>query len=778
FSDAVAAGSCQGEQIITRTWTLTDDCGNSTTHTQIITVKDNTAPTFTAPAAITIYKDASCNYDASVGITGDVTDEADNCDNTLNATFSDAVAAGSCVGEQIITRTWTLTDDCGNSTTHTQIITVKDNTPPSITYVPSAVTVKCSSDVPGFNDGAVVASDNCSGTVAISHLADAITAGSCANRYTIVRTYVATDICGNSSTATQSITVNDDVAPVISGTPAAITYSCSSAVPVASIATVGASDNCSGTVTVTVNDVISNQTCANKYTITRIWTATDICGNTSTSSRVITVNDNVAPVISGTPAAITYSCSSAVPVASIATVSASDNCSGTVAVTVNDVISNQTCANKYTITRIWTATDICGNTSTSSQVITVNDNAAPTAATQNVTVALNSAGIASITPAQVNMGSSDNCTTTANLSFSLSQSSFNCTAVGTPKTVVLTVTDECGNSSTKSAIITVQPYAIPAASATVTVTSASNQYSDNATFTATLTNGVLAGGCQAATTVSFYIGTQLMGTVPLTVSGSNLTGTLTTPLLETSGSSELNPCAGIKNVKAVFGGTLSNAFTTLPQPTTTYTIAKEDAVVTYTGVYFAAAATSTATTASVALSATVQDFNDFAGQRGDISKARIKFINKTVPSSPVDISPWLTPVLVDPSDLTTATVNFNWNAPLGANTVGIVVDCNGTYGYYVKTNLNDIIITAINPCDASVTGGGYLRLIKSDGLYAGDSATKSNFGFNVKYQKNKGYQGEFTEIIRMPRNIPLNPDHESNGEDDDSYRKVYQIKAS
>ncbi len=113
----MADGTCEGEQIITRTWSLTDDCGNTTTQEQTITVEDNTAPTFTVPEDITIYKDENCNYDAAVGITGDVTDEADNCDATLDATLSDAVADGTCEGEQIITRTWSLTDDCGNTTT-------------------------------------------------------------------------------------------------------------------------------------------------------------------------------------------------------------------------------------------------------------------------------------------------------------------------------------------------------------------------------------------------------------------------------------------------------------------------------------------------------------------------------------------------------------------------------------------------------------------------------------------------------------------------------------
>ena len=140
YSDVVANGSCVGEQIITRMWSLTDDCGNTTTHVQVITASDNTAPSFTAPADITIYKDASCGYDASTVITGDVTDESDNCDNTLNATYSDVVANGSCVGEQIITRTWSLTDDCGNTTTHVQVITARDNTVPSFT-APADITI-------------------------------------------------------------------------------------------------------------------------------------------------------------------------------------------------------------------------------------------------------------------------------------------------------------------------------------------------------------------------------------------------------------------------------------------------------------------------------------------------------------------------------------------------------------------------------------------------------------------------------------------------------------
>ena len=127
--------------VITRTWSLTDDCCNTTTHHQIITVVDVTPPTFTAPADITI----SCEQDeTNLTITGDVTNEADNCDITLNATYTDAVNnTNPCA--VVITRTWSLTDDCCNTTTHHQIITVVDLTP-LLSPLRLTFTISCEQD--------------------------------------------------------------------------------------------------------------------------------------------------------------------------------------------------------------------------------------------------------------------------------------------------------------------------------------------------------------------------------------------------------------------------------------------------------------------------------------------------------------------------------------------------------------------------------------------------------------------------------------------------------
>ena len=134
---------------------------------------------------------------------------------------------------------------------------------------------------------------------------------------TITRTWTATDACGNTTTATQVITVEDIIAPVLNNVPAAIISQCG-AVPAP--ATVTATDNCDLDVPVTFSEV---STVADGCgTITRTWTATDACGNTTTATQTITVEDNIAPVLNNVPAAITAQCG-AIPAP--ATVSATDN---------------------------------------------------------------------------------------------------------------------------------------------------------------------------------------------------------------------------------------------------------------------------------------------------------------------------------------------------------------------------------------------------------------------------------------------------------------------
>ncbi|MEZ4961538.1 MAG: SdrD B-like domain-containing protein [Saprospiraceae bacterium] len=111
---------CQTDTTFTRTWFTIDDCGNATELVQTYLLIDTIPPTFTVPATATIV----CNDNKdNLNLTGDVTDEADNCAILLDAVYTDNLA-NLFVCNGYIIRTWTLEDDCGNITSKQQLIYV------------------------------------------------------------------------------------------------------------------------------------------------------------------------------------------------------------------------------------------------------------------------------------------------------------------------------------------------------------------------------------------------------------------------------------------------------------------------------------------------------------------------------------------------------------------------------------------------------------------------------------------------------------------------------
>jgi len=114
---------CGSAGTLTRTWTATDECGNSSSCVQIITVVDTTPPVITCPMRVTL----ECPADTSVEANGSAT-AGDAC-GTVTITHSDQWQP-SCGNTGTLTRTWMATDECGNSSSCVQIITVVDTTPP------------------------------------------------------------------------------------------------------------------------------------------------------------------------------------------------------------------------------------------------------------------------------------------------------------------------------------------------------------------------------------------------------------------------------------------------------------------------------------------------------------------------------------------------------------------------------------------------------------------------------------------------------------------------
>ncbi len=334
---------------IERSWTATDNCGNEFTIYQVIHVVDTTNPVLVGvPANTTVECDA---IPAPANVTA-----TDNC-STAGVQLVEFASPGC---PYTITRTWTATDECGNQSTATQIITVVDTTNPVATSVPPHVSVECDQEVAVVPP---VFADNCDNDLEIVFTENEVS-GSCVPG--LIRTWVATDNCGNSTTVTQVVTFVDTTAPILIGIPANVTVECDN-VPVA--AQVVAVDYCDNNVTVQFSEVIT-EGCP--YTITRNWYSVDHCGNEVTSTQVITVVDTTAPVLHGVPANMTLECHQQAPSVNVY---ATDNCSEDLEVSLSANTVTNACGSIFTLT--WTVADDCGNITTASQVITFVDTTAP-----------------------------------------------------------------------------------------------------------------------------------------------------------------------------------------------------------------------------------------------------------------------------------------------------------------------------------------------------------------------------------------------------------------
>src|SRR5207249_10182980 len=98
--------------------------------------------------------------------------------------------------------------------------------------------------------------------------------------------------CSNNPSLTLPLAVPVTNAPVITQCPADVTVSCASQIPPPNDAGVVASDNCGGPVTVTHGpDTTTPGSCPGRYTVSRVYTASDSCSNGASCTQTITVND-------------------------------------------------------------------------------------------------------------------------------------------------------------------------------------------------------------------------------------------------------------------------------------------------------------------------------------------------------------------------------------------------------------------------------------------------------------------------------------------------------
>ncbi|SFJ69121.1 gliding motility-associated C-terminal domain-containing protein [Myroides guanonis] len=440
----------------TVTFTATDACSRKIATTATFTVVDTEAPKFVGVLPVTKMT-VSCDVVPATPILV----ATDNCGEAV-ISFTEKRVGGLCANSYDLVRVWTATDSCGNATSFTQTITVEDKVAPKFdqTDLPANNTVSCLNDVPTVE--VLTAEDNC-GTADVVFKETQVD-GTCANSFVLTRIWTATDLCGNSVSHTQVITVEDKIAPTfVEDLPANITVSCLNDVPVAAALT--AKDNC-GTADVEFKETKVAGTCVNSFVLTRIWTATDECGNSISHTQIVTVEDKIAPkFVEVLPSNITVSCLNDVPVA--AALTAKDNC-GTADVEFKETKVDGTCANNFVVKRTWTATDLCGNTTSHTQIIIVADKLAPVfdVVPQDVTVECDGTGNkADFQNWLTNFGNAvatDNCSADDKLGWNTEIVNKSVLCGKTGNTVVkFTVTDECGNASSKQATFTIKDEMAP-----------------------------------------------------------------------------------------------------------------------------------------------------------------------------------------------------------------------------------------------------------------------------------------------------------------------------
>ena len=430
--------TCSNLGANTVTLTVTDLSGNFKTGTAVVTVLDTVRP-----VVITQNITAQLNSAGTVSITAAQVNNG-STDACGIATLSVSPNSFTCVNTGANTVTLTVTDVNGNIKTGTAIVTVQDTIKPNIiarnitVYLGSAGTVTVLGTQ--VNGGST---DNCG----IATYAVSPATFNCSNIGNNNVVLTVTDTKGNINTASSVITVLDTVRPVVITRNVTAILSATGTVSItASQVNNGSTDAC-GIATITVSP--SSFTCSNIGANTVTLTVTDVNGNIKTGIATVTIRDTIAPIVVTQNRRLYLATNGTVAVTPALIDDGSSDFCGIASMTVSPSILR--CTNIGINTVTLTVTDLGGNISTGTAVVTIFDTIKPTVITKNISVYLSSTGTASILGTQINNGSLDAC---GIATYSASPSTFTCSNTGA-NTVVLTVTDVNGNFRTANATVTV-----------------------------------------------------------------------------------------------------------------------------------------------------------------------------------------------------------------------------------------------------------------------------------------------------------------------------------
>ena len=367
--------------------------------------------------------------------------------------------------------TFTGNDNCGHQVQTSATVTIEDKLAPTIRNVPADTTMSCSAQVPQ-QAPTLVAADACDPNV------DAVgqqkrTDGSCSSRYTLTHTWTATDACGNTETAMQTVKVTDTEAPTLLTEAKDASKQCVADKVEAqyqewldSHGSASARDSCTD-VTWTYQLVSDSAGCGATFDRRVSFTASDDCGQGTSTTATFTVADTTPPGFQPPQTPRAVSCSSVPPLADLA---ATDSCSDVTQEKTETRIDGA-CPQNYALSRAWVLSDACGNMARAQQLVAVTDKQAPVIDTPAGDLVLDcnrqtqQAQIDAWLQKNGNAAASDDCSDKLTWSHNFDDVADDLKAAcgGTGKaTVTFTVADECGNEAETSATVEIRDITPPA----------------------------------------------------------------------------------------------------------------------------------------------------------------------------------------------------------------------------------------------------------------------------------------------------------------------------
>ena len=457
----------------TVTWTAIDESGNSAQCSQTVTVTDNEVPTITCPPNLTVNTDpGQCSI---VGVDLGTPSTSDNCG--VASISNDAGPHLPIVVTQI---EWTVSDNAGNTAMCTQGITILDN------EAPNANCQNITIELDPAGEALLTPQDIDNGSTDACGINQLFLEGEqpflifeCPEaNATIPIELIALDLTGNVGTCTALVTIEDPLGACIDPCdpditpPSAVCQDITVQLDAAGSATVlpvdidnGSFDFCGPATLDGISliggliDPLLAYVCSDVGPNTVVLHVSDGSGNPATCTSTVVVEDNVAPNAVCQNITVQLDANgTATSLPADVNGGSSDAC-GLIGEGIDDFTGSWICADVGVNTVTLTVTDANGNASSCSALVTVEDNVAPNAVCQNITVQLDANGTATTLPADVNGGSSDACGLIGE-GIDDFTGSWICADVGV-NTVTLTVTDANGNASSCSALVTVEDNVAP-----------------------------------------------------------------------------------------------------------------------------------------------------------------------------------------------------------------------------------------------------------------------------------------------------------------------------